>query len=275
MLGLTCESPEQVIRLSRSCINDVDAIGRTGLHWAVCQGNLGMAEQLLRCGADPDVSDRDAKTPLHLASSLGYLGVTDTLIRAGANLEAKDSLLQTPLHIAAMRNQVPTVARLIKAGATVDSRSGIGETPLLSACVSDSIGSIEMLCSFGADLEAKCNLGCSALGRGIKMNRHQTVKLLHERGAKVDAVRQDQRSILHLIAQATDKAMMSLLVNSGIRGFDANATDSNGLTALQHLQLRDDADELFDIFAQVCETGETSVPMTQEEMYFDALESQL
>jgi ankyrin repeat protein len=275
VLGLNYECSEQVIRLSRNCINEVDALKRTALHWAVCQGDLEKTEQLLRCGADPDISDRDAKTALHLASGLGYVAITDALISAGANLDARDSVLNTPLHIAAMQNRTSIIAHLVDAGAEFDSRSGLGETPLMCACLSDAYDSIILLFSLGADLEAKCNWGCSALGRGVKLNRHCTVKLLLELGAEVDTVRHDQRTILHLIAQATDKAMMNLLIDSGVYGFDANATDMDGLTALEHLELRDDADELFEIFSQFWQKENDRERTTQSETFFDALEIQI
>lgn len=61
--------------------------------------------------------------------------------------------------------------------------------------------------------------------------------------------------------------MMELCLKARVRGFDVEAVDQDGLTALQVLELREDAYELIDVFAQIC-----GYSTTEAEEYYDALE---
>lgn len=267
VLGLTTEKPEEVIRKSRACINDTDSLGRSALHWAASQGDLDKTDQLLRCGAEPDAQDYNGKMPIHLAVGLGNDGVVSALIKAGANLESRDSMLHTPLHIAAMNNHISTISLLVNAGANLEALNGLDETPLLSACLVDASNAVELLSSLGADPERKCYWGCTSLGKAIKFNRYKTAKFLLERGVQRPTIRCNHKSPLHIIAMNTDKVMMELCLKAGLGGFDVDAVDQNGRTALQLLELRENARELIDVFAQLCGHG-----AVEEDEYFDALE---
>ena len=49
-------------------VNELDAMGRSLLHWAVESAHVDAVELLLRNGADPDVRDHEGRTPRDIAS---------------------------------------------------------------------------------------------------------------------------------------------------------------------------------------------------------------
>lgn len=75
--------------------------------------------------------DREGSTPLHLACVGGYEGVADLLLRHGADMETIDWVSCTsPLHLAAKHGHLTLVELLILYGAVIDGRNGSLRTPL-------------------------------------------------------------------------------------------------------------------------------------------------
>ena len=116
----------------------VDRYGRTTLHYAALEADVGQVEALLADGLFPGAPEDDGSSPLHFA-----------------------------VQSASLR----TCAALLKAGATVDARDANGNTPLFRA-VFDSRGNgelIGLLREHGADPVVKNNYGVSpvSLARSI------------------------------------------------------------------------------------------------------------
>ena len=74
--------------------------GLTPLSWTVFVGEVEIAEQLIKAGADVNGKNRDGSTPLHEAAFMGRDRVARILIRNGADVEARDDNGQTPLNLA-------------------------------------------------------------------------------------------------------------------------------------------------------------------------------
>ena len=74
--------------------------GLTPLSWTVFTGEVEIAEQLIKAGADVNGKNRDGGTPLHEAAFMGRDRVARILIRNGADVEARDDNGQTPLNLA-------------------------------------------------------------------------------------------------------------------------------------------------------------------------------
>jgi ankyrin repeat protein len=109
--------------------------------------------------------DRMGRTPLHYAALDGDVGRVRQLLASGLVAGATDDNGWTPLHFAAQSNAADATAQLLKAGASVDARDAHGNTPL-STAVFNSRGYgevIKLLRAHGADPYAKNNHGVSPL----------------------------------------------------------------------------------------------------------------
>jgi len=97
--------------------------------------------------------DRMGRTPLHYAAADGDVGLVHKLLESGLSADAADDNGWTPLHFAAQSNAAEIVEVLLNAGASVDVQDGHGNTPL-STAVFNSRGDgavIKILRAHGAD----------------------------------------------------------------------------------------------------------------------------
>ncbi|XP_066271903.1 ankyrin-1-like [Branchiostoma lanceolatum] len=98
------------------------------LVFAADSGDVEKVARLLQQGVDVNCS-RYIDTPLHYAASRGHVGVAELLLKAGAQVDSRDGSEDTPLHLAASGGHVGVVELLLKAGAQVDSRDRGDRTP--------------------------------------------------------------------------------------------------------------------------------------------------
>lgn len=83
-----------------------DAVGKTPLHWAACEGYSSVVKELIKLKAKVDSVDGQGQTPLHTAAGaenekfLSSVEVAEALLAGGANLNAVDNMGKTPLDIA-------------------------------------------------------------------------------------------------------------------------------------------------------------------------------
>lgn len=135
--------------------DEVQADGRSALHFAADEGNLELVRMLIHAGANVDVGTRiGAYTPLHMASRNGHAEVMRALLAAGANLRAATTNSGVlPLHLAAASDNPEAVRVLIEAGADVNAREGSWQqTPLVFAAAGNRVDNIRLLLAAGADL---------------------------------------------------------------------------------------------------------------------------
>src|SRR6267142_6172252 len=75
----------------------LDEFGRSELHYACRDGDLALAEQLIRKGADVNLADKQGWTPLHFAAQAQSAEVAAALLDAGSQIDSKDVHGNTPL----------------------------------------------------------------------------------------------------------------------------------------------------------------------------------
>jgi RNA polymerase sigma factor (sigma-70 family) len=102
----------------------------TALHRAAFQGDLELAELLLRRGARPDATTKIGHTPLHTAVLVDHPPIVERLLDAGADPNAPTDRGQTPLHWAVIRARPWMIRRLLAAGADPSARDAEGRAPL-------------------------------------------------------------------------------------------------------------------------------------------------
>lgn len=176
------------------------------LHAAIRHGNFSQVKALLDAGADPNAPDKDGNPPLMIAAVFGSPSYIKLLLDKGANPKSANPMGASALLWAA--GDPEKAKLLIDAGADVNQASGTGRTPLHAAAT--------------------------------VFNGASTVKLMLDKGAKVDAVDKLDRipviftgggkaTPLQEASRVGDLETLKILVRAGA---DVNAKDVQNGTAL-------------------------------------------
>ena len=214
---------------------DVAAIdtvyGRSVLQWACMLAHPALVAMLLQNGAEIHVNHVDFQGHsvlgcVHAFRRIGGIAqVIDALLDAGASV---DTLPHQGAELLYRKDlTVSLVERLLRFGAEVDGGGAYAATPLLAGCGSVDWGAASMLLDFHADIHRKGAFGSSVLHnprlpvwlaeqfyrRGADVNAtdmqgdtplmracaHGNIPLarwLIAKGARLDAISDDQRSVL-------------------------------------------------------------------------------
>lgn len=138
------------------------------LHFAVGGGHVGLAENLLACGADPNIVDNKGSSPLHFAVRGGHVGLAEKLLACGADPNVREDDGRAGqgwavLHIAARCNETRFIPALIEAGADIEVRDVHGGTPLHNAAIVGSYSFMLALLQMGPDINKKDKGGLTPL----------------------------------------------------------------------------------------------------------------
>ena len=143
----------------------------------------------------------------------------------------------TPLHMACMRtgDTEPMVRHLLELGVSTSGQTGSGVTALAFACRQLQLGTVSALLDAGADINAADKNGYTplmyAVTRGqqesheLAARREELIRLLVERGAKIDQKDIRGRQAVHHAAQNNDESCFLLIRDMGA---DIYAPDDNG-----------------------------------------------
>ena len=130
--------------------------GATALHIASLRGHVGVVEELLRFGADPNVRDVCGLTALHWGAAyedvlLALLSPALGAASQGANLLAVRSQGdESALHFSAYHGASECCAALLAAGAEAAPKDVCGATPLHLAASLGHGACVEALLAFRA-----------------------------------------------------------------------------------------------------------------------------
>ncbi|KAI8495177.1 positive regulation of extrinsic apoptotic signaling pathway via death domain receptors protein [Branchiostoma belcheri] len=158
----------------------------TPLHEAGKRGHVGVAELLLKAGAQVDSRDGLENTPLHNAALGGHVGVAELLFKIGAQVDSRDRFGNSPLHCAASGGHVGVAELLLKAGAQVDSRNEFGNTPLHKSAEEGVVGVAELLLKAGAQVDSRGDFENTPLHYAAE-GHIGVAELLLKAGAQVDS----------------------------------------------------------------------------------------
>ncbi|MCE2542820.1 MAG: ankyrin repeat domain-containing protein [Acidobacteria bacterium] len=213
--------------------------------WAVVQ-------ELLRGGADVNLSQGDGATALHWAVYWDERDAVQLLLSSGAAIDAANDLGVTPLWLAANNGSAHMVEALLAAGAGANAALPSGETPLMTASRAGNKAAVRALLARGADPHAREGAhGQTALMWAVAQRHPGIVRALLAGGARVDdrshsypqvvsssgnadpkgvfEVRQGGYTPLLFAARQGDLASARLLVEAGA---DVNEAPASGTTPL-------------------------------------------
>ena len=169
---------------------DIDAPevdGTTALHWAAYQGDLDIAQLLLRAGANAGTQNRYAVTPLTLAAGRGNAPIVEALLDAGADANTTLPEGETVLMAAARSGNVDVLRLLLAHGADVGAREGWrGQTALMWAAAENHPAAIHTLIELGAAVDERSTAGWTALLFAVRAGKADAVGALLEAGADVN-----------------------------------------------------------------------------------------
>ncbi|XP_064619725.1 uncharacterized protein LOC135483113 isoform X5 [Lineus longissimus] len=126
-------------------INDVDAIGRTPLMYAVHFEQYESVKCLINLGADVNACAHDGSTSIHRACHDGLSKAADLLIEANCDVQIQDQLGRAPIHWAVVSPAPDCLMLLIQNYANVNIRDMDGASPCMWACRMDHIKHFEYL----------------------------------------------------------------------------------------------------------------------------------
>ena len=254
----------------------LDSGGFTPLLYAARENCLACVKALLDGGADIDLPDPDGVSPLHVAIMNANWDLARELIAAGADVNQWDIYGEAPLFTAiGLRSRIDggrasidplnrtdgltIVKTLLDRGANPNMQlffrpanvsgatSTRGATPLIRAANIGDLELVKLLLERGADAtiymaDRQTPIHAVLAGRSSEQQATELIRLLHEAGTDVNVVALVNHhlevrggSALHYAVRKRFKGVIKQLAAMGI---DMDATDQDGLTALDYTQSR-------------------------------------
>jgi len=254
----------------------LDSGGLTPLLYAARENCMACVEVLLENRADIDLPDPDGVSPLLVAIMNANWDLAGQLIRAGADVNQWDIYGEAPLFTAIdLRSRMNggrasidpqnttdglTIVRLLldrganpnmqlffKPANLRGATNTRGSTPLVRAANNGDLEVVKLLLERGADAtvymaDRQTPIHAAIAGRSSEQQALELIRLLQKAGTDVNVIAlinhgEEVRggTALHYAVRKRYKAVMKELASFGI---DLNATDQDGLTALDYTQSR-------------------------------------
>ncbi|XP_065276709.1 B-cell lymphoma 3 protein [Emys orbicularis] len=200
-----------------------DEDGDTALHIAVAQGNLPVAQRLvslfLQGQRDLDIYNNMRQTPLHLAVITTQPSLVKLLLSHGASPMALDRHGQTSVHLACEHGSPRCLRELLEWGSNrpeLEARNYEGLTPLHVSVATSNRDTVLLLLEHGADIDAvDIKSGRSPLLHAVENNSLDMVELLIQNGANVNAQSYAGCTALHVASGRGLLDALRLLVRNG------------------------------------------------------------
>ncbi|XP_068209542.1 uncharacterized protein [Palaemon carinicauda] len=129
---------------------------------AVTRHNAGKVRELLKLGADPNISCGHSPALVRAAKD-GMLYIVQALVAAGAEIDARIASGDSAVHVAARGGHSEVIIDLIHSGAHVDAINRNGVTPLQTALAYGHLEVAQELLRMHADILAANKVGETAL----------------------------------------------------------------------------------------------------------------
>jgi ankyrin repeat protein len=254
----------------------LDSGGLTPLLYAARENCLGCVDVLLKSAADINLPDPDDVSPLLVAIMNANWDLAQHLIEAGADVNQWDLYGETPLFTSVnLHNRIdgghasidpmnkatglaivklllehgadPNMQLLFKPANLNGTTNTRGATPLIRAANNGDLEMVKLLLAHGADptiymADRQTPIHAVLSGRAPEAQALALIRILHDAGTDPNVVAlvnhpQEIRggTALHYAVRKRYKTIIKELAAWGV---DLNATDQDGLTALDYTQSR-------------------------------------
>jgi uncharacterized protein len=203
----------------------------TALMNAARNGDTEAVRKMLDLGAEVDQKTSKGKTALMLAAAGGYTDTVKILVDRGADVRARDNYETTALIAAATAGHAETAVTLLQYGADPTFKDTSGGSALSNATF---FGRTEVVMALLDNIpKLPANAGDELLLLCAGLGYEDIARALLDKGVNVNARGIKQRTTLMAAAAFNKPNMIKLLLEHGA---DVNASDEEGITALQVAQ---------------------------------------
>lgn len=213
-----------------------DRSGSTVLLKAAAAGQEEVVTLLLDRGAPLEQHNLKGSTALTLAVNGNHRKLVEALLERGASIEPVNRASTTLLGAAAFNGSARIVRLLLEKGADPSAPDAAGKGPILYAAAKGFTPVVEALIEAGTDVNQAYGHDLTALmwaaGHANDVPEPEglaTVKLLVEKGARLDALDDRGRSALMIAAERGHGLVVAYLLE---RGADPALRDREGKAAV-------------------------------------------
>ena len=174
--------------------------------------------------------DQGELSPLHWSTWLGQLETTNALLENGGDIDAKDQAGNTPLVYAMYKKHSTVVDLLLAKGPDVETLGKNGLNTMHLAANMGRAGYLDKILAIGElDPDILTESGYSAMHLAVLAGQIESVKVLIDRGAKVNLRTKTGEAPIHLAVKTRQFALVQLLSK---RGAELHSVDQFGRTPL-------------------------------------------
>ena len=188
------------------------------LYWEIRNNGIDKVKKCLKNGSSAN-SYYHGVTMLSHATKAGFHEVMKLLIKhdADPNLANTNPGKESPILWAVRNNDFKALDILIDAGAIPNAISLYNYTPLIHAALANNVSMVKKLLSLGADIDHQNDghdNGGTALHRAAQKGHFETVKVLIEAGADVNAINSACQTPIFLSAPKNYLDIVKLLLQN-------------------------------------------------------------
>ena len=200
------------------------AIGSEALFNVIEKGDVETVRLLVEAGADVNAAEGfGGNTPLHEAVENGNAEIVQILVDAGADIEAEGFMGRTPLGLAAEEGATEILQILLGQGADNGTPEGedkqspaIGSEALFTAIKKGDVETVRLLVEAGADVNAAEGFGGNTpLHEAVEEGNAEIVQILVDAGADIEAEGFMGQTPLGLAAEEGATEIMQILLGQG------------------------------------------------------------